>query len=534
MARRRTTIFASLALLGLIAGACGSDDKKDTGGGGSSDTSAVAAKDGGEFVFGLEAEADGLSPTHSSFAVTGHLVASAVFDPLASFDKDSNVVPFLAESIEPSEDMKTWTIQLREGVTFHDDTPLDADVVVANLKAHQASALTGAAFSDVDTVTASGPLTVTVTTKQPWASFPYILTSQVGYVQAASMIEQGAAAKDAPVGTGPFVYESSAPGDNWIGVRNEAYWREGLPHLDRIEFRVVPDDMTRDEALSLGDLDMTHTDYAPSIPTFQENEAVQLFIDSEGEEEFIMLNLGKEPFNSLTARKAVAYATDAELYGTTIGEGILEPIGGPFAQDQLGFMEDTGYPEYDLAEATKLVDQYEKETGKKLAFELSSVPTPQGLLEIQLLADMWKDAGMDVTIYTSEQAAHILRVITGGYQAAYWRLFSAVDPDGDYVWWHGKNAVDPPGMSLNFARNRDTDLDAALDEARQTSDPDVRDAAYQKVSQRMAEDLPYIWLSRVTWLYAAQPHVKGLENIMGGGLGSVAAKTWIGEIWLDS
>jgi peptide/nickel transport system substrate-binding protein len=260
---------------------------------------------------------------------------------------------------------------------------------------------------------------------------------------------------------------------------------------------------------------------------------MQFFEDTQGEEEFIMLNLAKPPFDNLLARQAVAHATDPETYATTIGEGILKPINGPFAEGQLGHLEDTGYPAFDLSRASQLVDEYEAATGQPLSFTLASVPTPQGLTEIQLLADMWSDAGMTVSLETYEQATHILRVITGDYQAAYWRLFSAVDPDGDYVWWHGRNAVDPPGLSLNFARNRDAELDAALDRARGTKDPAVRNEAYQEVSRRMAVSLPYIWLSRVTWFYAADEEVNGLENIMGGGLGSLAAKTWIGEIWLE-
>lgn len=523
MARRVAAVVMAIA---VVTAACNSDDP-DGGG------AAQEITPGGQFVFGLEAEADGLSPTSSRFAVTGHLVASAVFDPLASFDADNNVVPFLAESIEPSDDLRTWTIELREGVTFHDNSALDAEIVVRNLEAHQVSALTSAAVADIESITATGPLTVEITTKQPWASLPYLLTTQVGYVQSAGMLDAGPGGAGDPVGTGPFSQESWRQGDAWIGVKNPEYWRDGLPYLDSIEFRTIPDDLTRQSALTTGDIDMTHTDYGPNVAGFQNIADVATFLDDTGEEEFVMLNLAAEPFNSLTARQALAHATDLEQYATIVGKNILAPVNGPFAEGQLGYMEETGYPEFDLVRARELVAQYEQEAGKPLAFELSSVPTPQGLTEIQLLADMWEAAGMDVTLYTSDQAAHILRVITGGHQAAYWRLFSAVDPDGDYVWWHSRNAVDPPGISLNFARNRDAELDAALDEARQTRDEEVRDGAYQLASQRMAKTLPYIWLSRVTWLYAARPSVQGLENVMGGGLGSLAAKTWIGEIWID-
>ncbi len=530
MHRRAAAVLLALT---LTTAACGNDDGGNTDDADGDGGTPAEITEGGTFVFGLEAEADGLSPTLSRFAISGHLVASAVFDPLASFNADDEVVPFLAESIEPSEDLRTWTITLPEDVTFHDDTALDAAIVVRNLEAHLESALTKAALSDVATVTETGPLTVTVTTKQPWASFPYILTTQVGYVQAGAMLDAGREGATKPIGTGPFEYESWVQGDKWTGVKNPDYWRQGLPHVDSIEFRTIVDDITRQSALSTGDVDMTQTDYGPDVASFQERDDIQKFEDAEGEEEFIMLNLADEPFNSLTARQAVAAATDPEVYAQTIGDGVLKPISGPFAEGQLGYAEDTGYPEFDLARARELVAQYEREEGKPLSFVVSSVPTPQGLNEIQLLASMWEDAGMEVELYTSEQAAHILNVITGEFDAAYWRLFSSVDPDGDYVWWHGKNAVDPPGISLNFARNRDAELDAALDEARQTTDPEIRDAAYQTVAERMGATLPYIWLSRVTWLYAARPEVHGLENIQAGGLGSLAAKTWIGEVWVE-
>jgi peptide/nickel transport system substrate-binding protein len=118
---------------------------------------------GGQVVFALEAEPDGLDPSRSSFDASGHLMASAVFDPLATLDAEGKAVPYLASGIDPSEDSKVWTITLRPGVTFHDGSPLDSAALKTNFDYWTQSFITAPSLVSVDHVDVVDPLTVKVT-----------------------------------------------------------------------------------------------------------------------------------------------------------------------------------------------------------------------------------------------------------------------------------------------------------------------------------------------------------------------------------
>ena len=120
----------------MVATACGGGD--DDGGGSTSGGDAGTPTPGGNVVYGLEAETiDGWCLPESQLAISGIMVAQAVYDTLTRPNAEGEIEPWLAESVEPNEDSSVWTITLRDGVTFHDGTPLTAEVVKNNLDAYR-------------------------------------------------------------------------------------------------------------------------------------------------------------------------------------------------------------------------------------------------------------------------------------------------------------------------------------------------------------------------------------------------------------
>ncbi|OWY60104.1 hypothetical protein B7486_70990, partial [cyanobacterium TDX16] len=182
--RRSLAAGSAVLLLAAAAAACG---QGGTGGGGSGGT--AAPEPGGTLVFGIEAETQAWNPTTSRFAISGHTVASSIYDPLMTIDEDGTAQPFLAESVTPNLDFTEWRIRLQDGIRFHDGTPLTASAVKADLDAHRSSALTGAVLDNVADVQAEDELNVVVTMEEPWASFPYMLAANIGYVFAPSMLD---------------------------------------------------------------------------------------------------------------------------------------------------------------------------------------------------------------------------------------------------------------------------------------------------------------------------------------------------------
>ena len=159
ISRRRSgrALGVTLASLMVFAVACGGGGSGDDSSGntdtteGSSSTEAPTTEPAGEPVaggtlrVGLEADVDGLNPTASALAVSGLTMAQAVFDPLFTFSADGEVVPYLAESMTPNADFTEWTLKLRDGVKFHDGTPLTVDAVIKQFEITRNDPLVGLA-----------------------------------------------------------------------------------------------------------------------------------------------------------------------------------------------------------------------------------------------------------------------------------------------------------------------------------------------------------------------------------------------------
>ena len=160
-------------------------------------------RDGGTLDIGVPSVLAQWSPAGTAWNAAELQAGRAVYDRLVSRDADDVPVPELASDLTPNADFTVWTITVRPGVTFHDGTPLDATAVVANLEAQRTSPVAAALLVPIASVQAATATTVVVTTTTPWSTFPQVLTTQVGYIAAPSVLT-GASAD--PIGTGPFAY----------------------------------------------------------------------------------------------------------------------------------------------------------------------------------------------------------------------------------------------------------------------------------------------------------------------------------------
>ncbi len=186
---------------------------------------------GGTLRWGLEAEVDGINPTASALSAPGLTMMNAVFDTLAAYDVDGNTVPHLAESFTPSADCKTWSMKLRDGVTFHDGTPLNTEAVSVNFLAQFGDPLVGLAVRPYhpadEPITIVDDLNMNFNLLDANCNYPSALTGQLGAIASPTWI---AAAQDdptldqQPVGTGPFIFESRVQDSVTRFAKNENYW----------------------------------------------------------------------------------------------------------------------------------------------------------------------------------------------------------------------------------------------------------------------------------------------------------------------
>jgi ABC-type transport system substrate-binding protein len=467
---------------------------------------------GGSVTFATEAEINSFDPRQGAWDSTGILYAHTVFDPLFTQGADGSIQPYLAQSISHDPTYMQWTIKLRPNVTFHDGSPLTADVVKVNLEGVAASPLTGPALFNMDKVTVVDPMTVMITTKSPWVPFPIYLTEQLGHIAALKQLAD-TSGKATPIGTGPFMFKEWVPGDHFTAVRNPNYWRSGLPYLDSITFKPIPDPQSRGNSLKAGNIDAMHSSDTQNVADFMNNGSYNQINDlnsslGEPDQGFVMLNVTVPPLDDLRVRQALAYATDRQKFIDTLGNGLTKPADGPFGKSS-PYYQATNYPSLDLNKAKALVADYQKDKGP-ISFNFGIINTAKGRQQNELLQAMWKQAGIQTTIQQLEQSPYILNAIVGNYQAQGWRQFSTPDPDANFVWWSSSTALPNGKQALNFARNRDPQIDAALIQGRISADPAARADAYKSIAARFAADIPYIWISPAVWIVASS---KKLQNV---------------------
>ena len=551
--RARTAIVGTALVAAVLVTACG-------GGDGDSDTATEAdatanitiapagePQFGGKVTFATEAESDGFDPTSSRWAVSGTMVANAVFDPLAAYDVDGVARPYLAESFTPSADFLTWTIGVRSGVTFHDGTALDGAAVKKSLDAARASLLVGASLGNISDIAVdpARPMDVVVTMVEPWAVFPTILTGQPGFIAAPAQLDAPAPDNSRlPIGTGPFVYADWVPDKGWSGTRNADYWRTDddggrLPYLDEVEFVPVTEAAARTTALLNGDVDLMHTTDSASIAELRgaatRGEVQVVFNEGSSEEGFIVFNTLRAPLDDVRVRRAVARCTDRDSFLRVSQIPAESAATSQFDEGSSWYEPDNGFPAFDPTAGAALIAEVEAEKGP-VVFELNTVPTPENQTQIQLLATQWEACGMEIDLKATEQATFIADMVTGNFSANLSRQFGATDPDGDYVWWIGANAAPIGSFALNFARLADPQVDDALNRGRRTDDPAVRAEAYADLQRRQSELVPYVWLNHIQWVIGADDDVRtiGNESLPGGeaakpvsGGGFRLTQTWL-------
>jgi len=431
-------------------------------------------------------------------------------------------VPYLAEAFTPDDDFMEWTITLREGVMFHDDTPVNAAAVVQMLEGHLASPLTAPAVRPIEEVEEVDDLNVLVTMNEPWASFPVTLAGQVGYVPAPSQLDDEDTGTQRPVGSGPFEFQEWIPSNKFVATKNENYWRTDengvqLPYLNEIEFRPIVESGRRVDALRSGDINLYHTTDTGAIEQVRSDAdagRAQILEDGAvGEETFVMLNLLEPPLDDLRVRQALAHATNREAYAEVIDRGIRPVARSPFIESSPWHSPEAEavYPDFDQDAARALVEDYEADVGP-VVVNLGTTPATANREAVQFLAQLWEEVGISVEFTETQQAEFINDALAGFYSANLWRQLGAIDPDGEYVWWDIQNANDIGAASLNFARIRSQELTDAMDAGRAGATFEERKEAYDEAQVILNEIIPYIWLTHTLWAVAADTSVRNLAS----------------------
>jgi peptide/nickel transport system substrate-binding protein len=567
MRRRRLTALLCAGALTLAA--CGSDDDDDpvtqeetTEDGGTEDgagttetTEAPAGEEegepvtGGELVMAVESETNSYLPGKFAGSEAGYNVARSVYDSLMLRDDEGQLQPYLAESIEPNEDLTQYTLKLRPGVLFHDGTPLNAEAIKYAFDNHLKVAGSNVAgnLRDVDSVTVVDDLTVTYDLNRPSAAFPDLLQGPIGW--PFSPTAAAAAGEDFgsnPVGTGPFKLVSYTRDNATVLERNEDYWQEGLPYLDRITFRPIPDEESRLAAFESGDVDAVHSVRLSGFGArVRELPDVEVNEGPGNSGSGAIFNTKKPPVDDPRVRRGLSYALDqGALVDVIAGSPDASELRNQYYSETSPYYSEKvaeAWPTDDPEKAKELLDEYindpqrsdGKAPGSPISVEYNCTAIPSLQEQAQAIQAYWQAVGVEVKLNALEQSVHIQNVITDNFTVGCFRMGGDEDP---YITL-GNAFGDPATTVTNITNYHNEQVAEIIDTLRTSKDQEERVAAVEELGLLFAEDVPNTWTGGNNQFIATRPEVDGVatwkmpDGTVGNGAQS-GITIW-GQVWLS-
>jgi peptide/nickel transport system substrate-binding protein len=553
----------------LVGGACAK-----TGSNNATDANAVKAQGaavqdegtpqiGGTVVMAVTSETNGWNPALAQWADAGNFVGSSFLEPLFVYNAKGELVPWLAESATPDEDIaKNWTVKIRKGIMFQDGTELKAPALKRSIELAIFKGLSSIALGKLlNEVVVVDDYTIDVRLNVRWAQFPNVLAGQIGLAMSEGMLDQPDQGMNDPIGTGPYRFESWTPDKSVKVTKFDGYWggpcalpdpgdavtqlcreagiplgQKNGPFLDGMEFRPVPDALQRANALQSGDLNLIMTTRASDIASLRSN--YQVVTDNNSEKTFVLLNTTKPPFDNIHARKALAYATDRQAIVDTVSAG--ETLGmdtSPFSESSVwgGLAPDqTGYPAFNLDQAKAEVEAYKAATGQpNLSFSFTGFPITQDLDLQQSLLAQWRQAGIDAKIETIEQTAFITKLVATDFQSALFRNYAYPDPDSDYVFWSKETADPSSAIKINFSGYWSQTTENAVTWGRTANKFEARQPGYEQLVKDRNEAAIDIWLFNTPYSLIGETNLRGLNWFRSVPWGNLLPKPYIGGLWID-
>ncbi|MFO1035854.1 MAG: ABC transporter substrate-binding protein [Geminicoccaceae bacterium] len=466
----------------------------------------TALAEGGTLTVGISSDIKTLDPHLSSLDVFRHTIRSTVFEALTFIDPDTlQPVPALAKSWEVAPDNLSVTFKLQDGVKWHDGSAFTAGDVVFTLKRvmdpKTASVLAPQVASVAD-VTAVDPGTVRVTLK---ATTPGILAN-LATVQIVNPKNIDAITTK-PIGTGPFKFADWTPGDHIRVERFADYRIAGLPLLEAIEWRIVPDSQARLSGLQDGSLQLVALVEGRDVKQAQTIPDVQI-ISTKPYVLYEMFNVNTQraPFSDKRVRQALSYAFDRESYVKTVWFGLARATANPVPPEMPTYWPEAAkaYP-FDLAKAEALLAEAGFSKANPLKMEIL---TPAGFESLKSMALLLQDnlnrIGHQVTVRELEITVWIDTFVTKKEFDITTDNYNTVpeDPAGMF----NSSNLAPGGNDNGFVSPAYADLVA---KAMSEVDPDKRKALYQDLQKFLLDEMPMITIDHLPLFFLGAPGFSG-------------------------
>ena len=484
----------------------------------------AAPVSGGTLTIGRPVDSISLDPFRDSSA-PGAWVYGLIYDSLVTLGTDMKVQPGLASSWRVLSSSKV-RFSLRRGVQFQDGTPCNAAAVKFNFDRTfnpQSPGIWASFAGPIKGATVVDDYTVDVESAEPFAPLLLSMAAVHGAVPSPDAVrKQGDQFGRHPVGTGPYKFVEWVPNDHITLARNDTYWGP-KPYLDRIVFRIIPEEEARMIALRTGEVDMVLLPALAALPGLQRDPNYTVAGITGTRTVFIACTLTQPPMDDVRIRRALMIGTDRKA----IVDNIVGPA-GTIANDMMapgifGYSPqhlDKMYP-HDAKGAASLLAQAGFRPGQGGVLERGGAPLtltmmssrgryPKDAEISEAFQAQMRDLGVRVDVQTPEYAVVFssLRAPTLDVplMLSAWGNITG-DADQTLVTTARSDQVPPRGW--NAFRYLNPLYDKAVNQARVSVDPGERAALYAQCQQMLARDLPYFPIYNMNNIAAMRSYVKG-------------------------
>jgi peptide/nickel transport system substrate-binding protein len=485
---------------------------------------------GDTIIEGTIGDANTLLPVLASDSASSE-INGLVYSSLVRYDKDLKIEGELAESWEISADNLTITFHLRPGVTWHDGTPFTAEDVLFTYRLYidpKTPTAYAEQYRQVATAEVLDPTTFRVSYRQPLAK-ALISWGELS-VLPRHLLEGEDVTKSPlarhPVGTGPFRFVEWKPGEKIVLEANPDYF-EGRPYLDRVVYRIIPDESTMFLELQAGGLDtmglnpiqyQTQTD-SPAFKRQFVKYRYPAFAYT-----YLGYNLNRPLFQDKRVRQALSYAINKK----EIIEGVLLGLGqestGPYKPGTWPYNAAVKRYPYDPERARTLLaeagwtdsdgDGILDKDGKPFAFTIvTNQGNDQRVKSGEIIQRRFREIGVDVKLRVIEWASFLNEFINpGNFDATILGWTVPIDPDGYNVWHSSKTGP----RELNFVGFKNAEVDELLEKGRRTLETAERKKYYDRFQEILAEEQPYTFLYVPDALPVVAYRFQGIEPAPAG------------------
>ena len=481
--------------------------------------------DGGDLVMGLSADPDVLDPTTSSSLYTRY-VMSSICEKLYDIDADGRIVPQLASELPELDDGgRTVRIPLRDGVTFADGTPFDAEAVRQTLDRHltKEDSARAAEMGPVESIEAVDDRTVELRYEAPFAPLTASLADRAGMIMSPRALDDlGDDFGNAPVCVGPFRFVERVPATSIVVERDPEYYAADEVHLDTITYRIMTDANIRAANLQSGDVQVIDTVSPTTIEVLDREPGIGLLQTGSLGYQGITFNVGNtdgvgEPPGEIDTpaakdprvREAFELSLDREALVNSVFDNWFEPACSPISPDTVYATEaSNACPPYDPDRSKELLEEAGVDTPVELTMKVSN--TPDTLRLAQAIQGSVSAGGFDIELEPVEYTTLLDDQTSGDFEILQLGWSGRIDPHGNMF------SFLATGQPQNYSGYSDERVDDLLERAARETDTDRRAQLYGEVVTLVHEADPIVYLYRQRNLTAYSEDVAGISTFGDG------------------